>query len=87
MRKSEFTERTDHQGTKGTLPECRQAICAASTAPVTTPFSKWRSRLAGWSTDARKLNALEDEKRKLKNLLAESMLEVTTRKEMLGKNF
>jgi len=43
----------------------------------------WRDGI----TDARKLNALEDEKRKLKTLLAESMLEVTTRKEMLGKNF
>jgi putative transposase len=30
---------------------------------------------------------LEDENRKLKKLLAESMLDVATLKEMLGKNF
>ena len=35
----------------------------------------------------RKLKALEEENRKLKKLLAESMLDVSTLKEMLGKNF
>ena len=38
-------------------------------------------------SDARKLKALEDENRKLKKLLAESMLDASTLKEMLGKNF
>ena len=38
-------------------------------------------------SDARKLKALEDENRKLKKLLAESMLDLSTLKEMLGKNF
>ena len=38
-------------------------------------------------SDARRLKALEDENRKLKKLLAESMLNVSTLKEMLGKNF
>jgi putative transposase len=37
--------------------------------------------------DARKLKGLEEENRKLKKLLAESMLNVSTLKEMLGKNF
>ena len=37
--------------------------------------------------EARKLKALEEENRKLKKLLAESMLDVSTLKEMLGKNF
>jgi putative transposase len=36
-------------------------------------------------SDARKLKGLEEENRKLKKLLAESMLDVTTLKEMLGK--
>jgi len=38
-------------------------------------------------SDARKLKGLEEENRKLKKLLAESMLDVSTLKEMLGKNF
>ena len=51
-------------------------------------FYKWRSRFGGMEiSDARKLKALEDENRKLKKLLAESMLDVSTLKEMLGKNF
>jgi len=38
-------------------------------------------------SDARKLKALEDENRKLKKLLAESMLDVATLRVALGKNF
>jgi putative transposase len=36
---------------------------------------------------ARKLKGLEDENRKLKKLLAESMIDNATLKEMLTKNF
>jgi putative transposase len=38
-------------------------------------------------SDARRLKALEDENRRLKKLLAESMLDASTLKEILGKNF
>jgi hypothetical protein len=37
--------------------------------------------------DARKLKALEEENRKLKKLMAETMLDASTLKEMLGKTF
>jgi putative transposase len=51
-------------------------------------FYKWRSRYGGMEvSDARKLKALEEENRKLKKLLAETMLDASTLKEMLGKNF
>ena len=51
-------------------------------------FYKLRSRYGGMEiSEARKLKALEEENRKLKKLLAESMLDVSTLKEMLGKNF
>jgi putative transposase len=51
-------------------------------------FYKWRSKYGGMDlSDARKLKALEDEKRRLKKLLAESMLDAATLKEMLRKNF
>ena len=38
-------------------------------------------------SDAKKLKALEAENPKLKKLLAEQMMDVSTLKEMLGKNF
>jgi putative transposase len=38
-------------------------------------------------SDARKLKSIEDENRKLKKLLAESMVDNATLKEMLTKNF
>ncbi len=38
-------------------------------------------------SDARKLKGLEDENRRLKKLLAESMLDVATLRELLAKNF
>ena len=51
-------------------------------------FYKWRSRFGGMEiSDARKLKALEEENRKLKKLLAEMMLDASTLKEMLAKNF
>jgi putative transposase len=51
-------------------------------------FYKWRSRYGGMEvSDARKLKALEEENRKPKKLLAETMLDASTLKEMLGKNF
>ena len=51
-------------------------------------FYKWRSRYSGMEiSEARKLKALEEENRKLKKLLAETMLDASTLKEMLAKNF
>ena len=38
-------------------------------------------------SDAKRLRALEDENAKLKRLLADAMLDVSTLREMLGKNF
>ncbi len=51
-------------------------------------FCKWRSRYGGMEvSEAKRLKALEEENAKLKRLLAESMLDVSTLREMLGKNF
>jgi putative transposase len=38
-------------------------------------------------SEARRLKALEEENAKLKRLLADAMLDVSTLREMLGKNF
>jgi len=51
-------------------------------------FYKWRSKYGGMDvSDARKLKALEDENRRLKKLLAESMLDNAALKELLAKNW
>ena len=51
-------------------------------------FYTWRSRYGGMEvSDARRLKALDDENRRLKKLLAEAMLDVSTLREALGKNF
>ena len=82
MRKSRFSE---EQIIK-ILKEHAAGLSAGGISDAT--FYKWRSRYGGMEvSDVHKLKALEDENRKLKKLLAESMLDVSTLKEMLGKNF
>jgi transposase-like protein len=79
MRKSRFSEeqiiRTLKEHTAGLSASdgCRKHGISDAT------FYKWRSRFGGMEvSDARKLKALEDENRKFKKLLAESMLDVST---------
>ena len=51
-------------------------------------FYTWRSKYGGMEvSEARRLKQLEDENAKLKKLLAESVMDVATLREMLGKNF
>lgn len=50
-------------------------------------FYRWKSKYGGMEvSDAQKLKTLEDENRRLKKLLAESMLDVSALKDLLGKN-
>ena len=49
---------------------------------------KWKAKFGGMDvSEAKRLKTLEDENTKLKRLLAESMMDVSTLREMLGKNF
>ncbi len=51
-------------------------------------FYTWRRKYGGMEvSQARKLKGLEEENAKLKRLLADAMLDVSTLREMLGKNF
>jgi putative transposase len=82
MKKSRFTEDQiigvlkEHQAGIPTAELCRKHGIPDAT------FYNWRSRYGGMEvSDARRLKSLEDENRRLKKLLAESMLDVATLKE------
>ena len=88
MKRSRFTEEQiigilrEHQAGAKTADLYRKHGISDAT------FYKWRSRFGGMEvSDAKKLRALEAENAKLKKLLAESMIDVSTLREMLGKNF
>lgn len=72
----------EHQAGLGAKELCRKHGVSDAT------FYKWRSKYGGMEvSDVRKLKSLEAENAKLKKLLAEQMMDVSTLKEMLGKNF
>jgi putative transposase len=88
MRKSRLSEEQiiailkEHQAGIALAEICRKHGISDAT------FYTWRSKYGGMEvSDARRLKALEDENRRLKKLLAESMLDVSTLREALGKNF
>lgn len=88
MKRSRFSEEQiigvlkEHQARMSAVDLCRKHGVSDAT------FYKWRSKYGGMEvSDARKLRALEAENAKLKKLLAESVMDVSTLKEMLGKNF
>ena len=86
MRKSRFSEEQiigvlkEHQAGLPVADLCRKHGISEAT------FYNWRSRYGGMEvSDAKRLKALEEENRKLKKLLAETVLDVATLKEALGK--
>ena len=88
MRRSRFSDEQiigilkEHQAGMSVAELCRKHGISDAT------FYKWRSKFGGMEvSEAKRLRTLEDENARLKKLLAESMMDVSTLREMLGKNF
>jgi putative transposase len=87
MRKSKFAEEqiiailAEQERGMATEEVCRRHGVSSAT------FYKWKSKYGGMDvSDARKLKTLEAENARLKKLLADSMLDVSILKDLLGKN-
>ena len=87
MRRSRFTEDhiigvvREHEAGLKTADLCRKHGISDAT------FYNWKSKYGGMTvSEAARLWTLEDENRRLKKLLAESMLDVSALKDLLGKN-
>ena len=87
MRTSRFSDAQiigilrEHEAGSATAEVCRRHGLSEQT------FYRWKAKYGGMqASDAQKLKALEDENRRLKKLLAESMLDVAALKDLLGKN-
>ena len=88
MKRSRFSEEQiigilkEHQAGQSAAQLCRKHGVSEPT------FYKWRSKYGGLEvSEAKRLRTLEEENARLKKLLAESMMDVSTLREMLGKNF
>ena len=87
MKGSRFSEEQiigvlrEHEAGAKTEEVCRRHGISNAT------FYKWKSKYGGLEvSQARRLKSLEDENRRLKKLLAESMLDNAALKDLLGKN-
>lgn len=88
MKRSRFSDEQiigilkEHQAGLSATELCRKYGVSDAT------FYKWRSKYGGMDVSgAKRLKSLEEENGELKRLLADAMLDVSTLREMLGKNF
>jgi len=88
MKGSRFSEEQiigvlrEHETGAKTEEVCRRHGISSAT------FYKWKAKYGGLDvSEARRLKSLEDENRRLKKLLAESMLDQAALKELLTKKW
>lgn len=88
MKRKRFSEEQiiailkEHEAGKPVAELCRRHGMSSPT------FYAWKSKYGGMDvSDARKLKALEEENRRLKKLLAESMLDQAALKDLLSKKW
>ena len=87
MRKSRFSEEqiisilAEQERGMSTAEVCRRHGMSSAT------FYKWKAKFGGMDvSDARRLKTLETENARLKKLLADSMLDNSILKDLLGKS-
>ena len=76
-------QRAKHRG----VPAQRKAAVRPRLRISDATFYNWKAKYGGMTvSEAARLRTLEDENRRLKKLVAESMLDVSALKDLLGKN-
>ena len=88
MKKARFTEEQiiailrEHEAGSATADVCRKHGISSAT------FYKWKAKYGGLDvSEARRLRSLEDENRRLKKLLAETMLDNAMLKDIASKKW
>ena len=88
MKRSRFTEEQiigilrEHEAGAATADICRKHGVSSAT------FYKWKAKYGGLDvSEAKRLRALEDENRRLKKLLAETMLDNAMLKDIASKKW